>query len=294
MKTEEEVRAALAKLVSERDTFVRADHTRRIEQQKEIEKRAQQSISDLNEALKAANIKLEPIIALEAKKTAAAKTHVEKLSKTLKESTATPVNDTAAFLHGSTFSSHSFQYLTPYYTKVYNWGGGVYYHGYYGGNVKLWDDASGSGWGWFGSGKGEFEMLVDRWFYFVPDESRYYSYYAYLPHHGYYIVYADDGWSTSKYAKAKIDGYVRGYQYNWKPSSPFSVFDDEGSNINDSNRVDNTTFTYYSDLLGGGDIAFALVTERFYVSAQGDGSHAELNFSAETANYLPPPYIWVG
>ncbi len=50
---------------------------------------------------------------------------------------------------------------------------------------------------------------------------------------------------------------------------------------------------YYSDLLGGGDTAYLLVSSHFFVYARGGGSFSELNFADGNANHVGMPYVYV-
>ena len=72
----------------------------------------------------------------------------------------------------------------------------------------------------------------------------------------------------SKEAHARIDISAQGYQYNWKARNSTNVLDLDGQNINDNDRFDGWRTTYYSDLLGGGDTAYLLVSSSFYVYAR--------------------------
>ena len=182
--------------------------------------------------------------------------------------------------------------LQPYYVRLYNSNGAVYYSGYNPGAVDLWDDAQGAGNGWFGSGAASIDVLADWWYYFRPDADRSYSYTVSCPLHGFFICYADDGFWDSKQAHVRLDLSAMGYQYNAKPTTTVNIFDYDGQNINLNSRYDNAPIFYYSDLLGA-DIAYLRVTESLYGYARGDGSHAELNFSDGGANYLGPPTVYV-
>ncbi|HEX3815590.1 MAG TPA: hypothetical protein VHX59_22365 [Mycobacteriales bacterium] len=190
------------------------------------------------------------------------------------------------------FSAALYASLQPYYVRLYNSNGSVYYSGYNPGAVDLWDDAKGSGNGWFGSGAASIDVLADWWFYFNPREDRSYSYTISCPLHGYFICHADDGFWDSKEAHVRLDVSAMGYQYNAKPTTSVNIFDYDGQNINLNNRYDNAPVFYYSDLLGA-DTAYLRVTESLYGYARGDGSHAEVNFSDGNANYIGPPTVYV-
>jgi len=182
--------------------------------------------------------------------------------------------------------------LQPYYVRIYNSDGTVYYSNYTIGNVDVWDEARGSGSGLFGTGAASIDVKVDWWFHFVAPQNRNYSYYAVSPMHGFYQDYADDGFWDSKEAHVRLDISVTGYQYNWKPGVNNNVFDYDSQNINLNDRFDNAPVVYYSDLLGA-DGAYLLETQSLYAYARGGGSHAELNFSDGDANYIAPPTVYV-
>jgi hypothetical protein len=182
--------------------------------------------------------------------------------------------------------------LAPYYVRLYNSDGTTYYSGYSPGNVDLWDDAQGNGSGLFGSGSASIDVLADWWFSFSPNVNRWYNYTIVAPMHGFYICYADDGFWDSKEAHVRLDMSAVGYQYNYKATSSVNLFDYDGQNINLANRYDNNPIMYYSDLLGA-DNAYLRVTQSLYGYARGGGSHAELNFSDGSANYLAPPAVYV-
>ena len=193
---------------------------------------------------------------------------------------------------GRLIAPHSVGWFTPYYATLHGSDGSVYRQGYNPGNIKLWDQATGSGPGWFGTGAGSFTVYLDWWFAFKAPQDRYYNFNFYVPFNGFYIVYADDGWFTSKEAHARIDLAMQGYQYNWKGQSSTNVLDIDGQNINDNDRFDGWRNTYYADLLGA-DTAYVLLSASFYVYARGDSSTAELNFNDGSANYMGVPWVYI-
>src|SRR5262249_33913623 len=95
-------------------------------------------------------------------------------------------------------------WVTPYYATLHGSDGTIYWQGYNPGTFTLWDSASGAGLGLFGTGAASFTMLLDWWFVFNTDASRFYSQNIYVPYDGYYIDHADQGWFTSKEAKVSI------------------------------------------------------------------------------------------
>lgn len=284
--------ATLRELLAARDSEVQEQAQTRQAAQLDIERRADRSskrttgtLGDLAKVVQSLQDSAQDV----AKE---ARTQVEetkaRLSEGLTEDRLALVQDRATALT----TAQLYAVLVPYYVRLYNSDGTTYYSGYYPGNVDLWDDAKGSGNGWFGSGAASIDVLADWWYYFNPNTDRWYNYTIVCPMHGFYICYADDGFWDSKEAHVKLDVSAAGYQYTWKPSTNVNLFDYDGQNINLANRYDNSPVFYYSDLLGT-DTAYLRVTQSLYGYARGDGSHAELNFSDGTANYLGPPTVYV-
>ena len=187
---------------------------------------------------------------------------------------------------------NSLGWFTPYYGTLHGSDGSVYWQGYNPGNIDLDDWASGAGSGIFGTGAASFTVYMDWWFTYVAPTNRNYAHTIYVPFHGFYILYADDGFWTSKEAHARIDLSAQGYQYNWKANDSTNVFDMDSQNINVNNRFDGWRTMYYSDLLGA-DRAYLRVSASFYVYARGGGSYAELNFASGNANYMGIPWVYV-
>lgn len=156
-----------------------------------------------------------------------------------------------------------------------------------------WCWASGAGNGWFGSGAGSYNVFAYWWYPFVPPENRSYGITSHGLYRGFYIVRADDGFWTSKYARAVVNQWTNAYQYNWKGWQSMNVMDVGNDNIDVNNRLDTDRHQYYSTVLGEGDLAWILVSIGLYVYARGDGSYAETNFAAGAANYLMAPHVHV-
>lgn len=223
------------------------------------------------------------------------KSYVDNLRAKLADSAAAPENETG--LHPGLAKGHlvapsSLGWFTPYYGTLHGSDGSVYWQGYNPGNMKLWDSASGSGPGWFGTGAASFTVYMDWWFTYSAPEDRNYGHTIWVPFHGFYILYSDDGFWDSKEAHARIDLSAVGYQYNYKAGGSTNVFDLDSQNINVNDRFDGWRTMYYSDLLGA-DQAYLRVTASFYVYARGGGSTAELNFNDGNANYIGVPWVYV-
>lgn len=160
------------------------------------------------------------------------------------------------------------------------------------GNIDLSDFANGAGSGIFGTGAASFTVYMDWWFSYKPLTNRNYAHTIWVPFHGFYIVYADDGFWDSKEAHARIDLSAVGYQYNYKAPGSTNVFDIQSQNINVNDRFDGWRTMYYSDLLGA-DQAYLRVSASYYVYARGGGSTAQLNFSDGDANYMGMPWVYI-
>jgi hypothetical protein len=156
-----------------------------------------------------------------------------------------------------------------------------------------WDWASGAGNGWFGSGAGSYQVWAEWGYWFWPPASRYYGIIPHTVFRGFYIVRSDDGWFTSKYARALVSIWTDVWQYNWKGWSTVNALDVAGDNIDVNQRFDTDRHTYYPALLGEGDWAYIRNVVGLYVYARGDGSYSELNFATGAANYLCAPHVHV-
>lgn len=159
--------------------------------------------------------------------------------------------------------------------------------------IDAWDWARGAGNGWFGSGAGSYQVWVEWGFWFRPEINKFYSIVAHNTFRGFYIVRSDDGFWTSKYARAVVSVWTNVWQYNWKGWNSVNVLDVGGDNIDTNQRFDTDRHTYSSALLGGNDWAYIRVVAGLYVYARGDGSYAELNFATGAANYLAAPHVHV-
>lgn len=289
MVTEQTIRGELQELVDERDAEVEREFEEMAGRMEAQEEKAEAAQDELVATLDDQGVDVKAIWELDERRQEGVEDEMEQLSQELKGEQKILLDDTQALDEGAL--SPEAWYLEPYYTKIYD-SSKTFYEGYSSGSVNVWCRASGGGPGTFGSGAGETKIYVDRWYTFVPDVNRYYSFHVYQPYRGYYIVRADDGFFTSKEAKAVINVEVRAHQYNWKAKSNWEVFRESGSNINVNDRYDDTDYRYYSKLLGT-DRAYLLVTQEFYVYARGSGSNARLDFSEGSANYLAAPRLTV-
>jgi len=263
---------------------------------KDLETRGQARIADLRKTLP------KDIVAVldsqdkshdEAHK--AMVSHVDSIKAKLAASVPSPENETAVhpgLAGGQLVAPSSLGWFTPYYGTLHGSDGSVYWQGYNPGNIDLWDYANGSGSGIFGTGAASFTVYMDWWFTYKAPQNRNYNHTIWVPFHGFYILYSDDGFWDSKEAHARIDLSAVGYQYNYKATGSTNVFDLDSQNINVNDRFDGWRTMYYADLLGA-DQAYLRVTASFYVYARGGGSTAQLNFSDGNANYMGIPWVYI-
>ena len=282
-------------LVAERRREVEALQKAEAEQLKDLEDRGKARFKSLQESLGsdvAAILKALDKEHASAEKETRARVEQIRERHTVLELPAAAPGDHPGFWRSDLASPHTSGWITPYYATLHGSDGSVYWQGYSPGNFDLWDSASGSGSGIFGTGAASFTVYLDWWFSFRPDATKFYGHNIYVPFNGFYILYADDGFWDSKEACAKINLTARGWQYNYKPQAAVSLFNVCSQNINVNDRFDGWRTMNYSDLLAAGDQAYLLVSASFYVYARGGGSHAELNFSVGAANYIGIPWVY--
>jgi len=225
----------------------------------------------------------------------ATKSRIESLKSKFSASASSPENETA--LHpglagGQLVAPNSLGWFTPYYGTLHWSDGNVVWQGYNPGSIDLWIASNGGGSGIFGTGASSGTLVMDWWFTYNAPQNRNYGHTIWVPFHGFYILYSDDGFWDSKEAHARIDLSAVGYQYNYKAPGSTNVFDMDSQNINVNDRFDGWRTMYYSDLLGA-DRAYLRVSASFYTYARGGGSTAQLNFSDGNANYIGVPWVYV-
>jgi hypothetical protein len=162
-----------------------------------------------------------------------------------------------------------------------------------GGCKDYYNWAKGAGSGNFGTGVGKIQSWIDFGFWFRPPQSRFYSVRPLFRYRGYYIVKADDGFFTSKYARTIVSAWTNVHQYNWKGWNHVNVLDVGDDNININRRFDADRYTYNSYLLGAGDWAYIQCTIGLYAYARGSGSYTKNDFATGNANYLCVPHCYV-
>jgi hypothetical protein len=225
----------------------------------------------------------------------ATRSRVETVKASLAATRPSPENETAVhpgLAGGHLIAPSSLGWFTPYYGTLHWSDGTVVWQGYNPGNIDLWLSCSGSGSGIFGTGACSGTLIMDWWFSYVAPENRNYGHTIWVPFHGFYILYSDDGFWDSKEAHDRIDLQAVGYQYNYKAVGSTNVFDMDSQNINVNDRFDGWRTMYYADLLGA-DRAYLRVSAIYDVYARGGGSFAELNFSDGDANYMGVPWVFI-
>lgn len=295
----EPVRASdgiLVELVAERRKQVEAIQKDRADQLASEEARGQERLQAFRSTIGKDNVRmLQELEGKAAEDTRATEALVKQVRGHLALAAAPSLLDTHPGFNRPKLAINTFAaaWVTPYYATLHGSDGSIYWQGYNPGTFTLSDWASGAGLGLFGTGAASFTVFLDWWFVFSTDVSRFYSQSIFIPYDGYYIDYADQGWFTSKEARVSVDQYAMGFQYNGKPTTSINLLSVDSSNVNVNDRFDGWRTEYYSDLLGGGDAAYLLLSSQFYVYARGGGSFAELNFADGTANHIGMPYVYV-
>lgn len=286
----------LAELVAARREEVVRLQNAEVDILKDLEIRGQASLNAIKKSLPKDMVKaLDSLDRTHEEAIEATASHVETVRARLSETRPSPETQTEVhpgLAGGQLIAPSSLGWFTPYYGTLHWSDGTVVWQGYNPGNIDLWDSASGSGSGIFGTGAASATLVMDWWFSYMAPQNRNYGHTVWVPFHGFYIDYADDGFWDSKEAHSRIDMSAVGYQYNYKATGNTNVLDIDSQNINANDRFDGWRTMYYADLLGA-DRAYLRVSASFYVYARGGGSTAQLNFSDGNANYLGMPWVYI-
>jgi hypothetical protein len=286
----------LKELVAARRKEVEHMQKSRTDQIKDLESRGQARITSLKKTLpKELVTTLDALEKTHTEASTATKSYAESVKTKLATSVIPPEGETAfhpGLAGGHLVAPSSLGWFTPYYGVLHWSDGTVVWQGYNPGNIDLWVTCNGSGSGIFGTGACSGTLVMDWWFTYKAPEDRNYGHTIWVPFHGFYILYSDDGFWDSKEAHARIDLSAVGYQYNYKGTGSTNVFDLDSQNINVNDRIDGWHTMYYSDLLGA-DQAYLRVSASFYVYARGGGSTSQLNFSDGSANYMGVPWVHI-
>jgi hypothetical protein len=130
------------------------------------------------------------------------------------------------------------------------------------------------------------------YFTFTPAKTASYSMTAVLAFHAFYILRADDGLFTSKFAKVFLSVVMNVHQYVDIGSKSFpALIDEEHDNADEVITFDRTSFFDYTTILKEGDPVTVTVTVLPRVQAYGWGSYSELNFKDGIANYIQPLFL---
>lgn len=158
--------------------------------------------------------------------------------------------------------------------------------------LKATDTGSGTGWGATAQPPPAPHDLV---FTFIPAQNGAYNLNAVLAFHGFYILRADDGWLTHKYAEVTLNVSMNVHQYQadlgWQ-SFPSPLHQNK-DNANELDSYDQTKFFDVNANLRGGDAVVVTVRLTVEAVASGSGSYAEINFADGTANYAQPLFLSV-
>jgi len=286
----------LKQLVEERREEVVQLQKSQADQLKDLETRGQAKKAALKKTLPKDIVAfLDSQDKMHDEKEAATKSHVETVKARLADSVPSSEHQTAfhpGLAAGQLVAPSSLGWFTPYYGTLHWSDGSVVWQGYNPGNIDLWDSCSGSGWGCLGTGACGGTLVMDWWFTYIAPVNRNYAHTIWVPFHGFYILYSDDGFWDCKEAHVRIDMSAVGYQYNYKNTGSTNVFDLDSQNINVNDRFDGWRTMYYSDLLGA-DRAYLRASASFYVYARGGGSTAQLNFNDGAANYMGMPWVYI-
>lgn len=162
------------------------------------------------------------------------------------------------------------------------------------GQLNVKDQSTGHGTGW-GATAGPPPPQYNVYFTFVPARIASYSLTAVFAFHGFYVLKADDGFFTHKYAQVRLDIAMDVNQFvdiGWK-SFPSPINRDE-SNVNEVKTYDLTHFFDYTTVLKEGDPVVVTVRLTLDALASGSGSYAEINFDTGVSNYIEPLFLSVG
>jgi hypothetical protein len=155
------------------------------------------------------------------------------------------------------------------------------------GQIKLWDKDKGDGWGCWASASGP-PPTATVWFTFVPDQTARWELSPIFVFHGFYIMRADDGIFTCKFAEVELEAKVDIFQYFWKGVKEFSLIHVDKDDVNLVEFYDRTHWLWDTTTLRAGDRAWVKVDVSVKAFCSGGGSYAELNFSEGAGNYIEP------
>lgn len=132
-------------------------------------------------------------------------------------------------------------------------------------------------------------IQADVYYGFVPTETGTHQISPSIDFHGFYTVKADDKFWNSKSAEVRLNVEVGAEQYGrWQSWESTRVLRERKTNGTRSERLDETkSFTSKAELAKG-DGVVVLVRISMTAAADGNGSFAEIDFAAGSANYIRP------
>lgn len=112
--------------------------------------------------------------------------------------------------------------------------------------------------------------------------------------HGYYILYSNDTWYKSEYARAEVDTWVDVHQNYWRSRQYRRRFTMAGDELHPqrSGRRDAQYVNSFYTNVGENDMVTIRVGVRLYCRAKANGGRSKLNFQAGGANYVYVPYVY--
>ena len=257
----------LKELVSTRRDEVVLLQNKQTEQIKDLETRGAKRLADLKKTLPKDFVAvLDSLDKIHHQSVLTTKSTVDEIKAELVDLSPSKENETAidpGLAGNFLVAPNSLGWFTPYYGVLHWDNGTVVWQGYNPGNIDLWIASSGSGSGIFGTGASSGTLIMDWWFSYSAPTNRNYGHTIWVPYHGFYILYSDDGFLDSKEAHARMDLAAVGYQYNYKAGCSTNVVDLDSQNINANDRFDGWRIMYYSDLLGT-DRAYLRVSASFF------------------------------
>jgi hypothetical protein len=131
-------------------------------------------------------------------------------------------------------------------------------------------------------------------FTFVPATTATYEVVAVLAFHGFYLLIADDGYFSCRFAQVKLTAQMNVHQYvngGWKSFPP--LLDVKKEHAQEITNFDRTFFLDDTAALRAGDPVVVTVKGVVEAFSHGGYTHAELNFEAGTANYIEPLFLSV-
>ena len=131
-------------------------------------------------------------------------------------------------------------------------------------------------------------VRYDIFFQFVPDKTASWELTAVITYSGFWVLRADDGYFSCKYAGVLLRTTLDVYQYFWRGPERLVLVDKEHAHIEDEQFVDVTPFQWMTARLRAGDPVWIRARIEMVAYASGAGSYAEINFRDGEANYIRP------